>query len=460
MNLRPGVDTHPPDFLMLVKINLPFEERDRAVAFLKAVEEVAREKLAPSRTHGVFRDGTGTKTTRLAVGDHALHFNVAFGLRFFSGPLAQRGAEEIVPNFPPGGDFAPRTPTRFGIDDRFVPVYLRTMNAAGDSDFVKARLPKPDGGELAADAVERAYREWLSRGESDILLHIESDNKFLVIDAWDALRKRAVEPHGAEVAGIREGFNRGDQRDHTGFHDGVANLQDKIKNDPHYYRQKIYLPHPAPAFPGEPTGARDDPRYDGGTYMVVRSYLEHLDKWNSKEFEATDFHGRKFHDEEGRRHAIGRDRETGRVISRANDAHLDTEPDSTEVNLGYNESHVLKARGGTVAPFSGPFPPVAAGSHNAFNTQDIRIRRRGANFADVDPATGKVTYGLHFICFQNNIQQTGFEFINNIWLLNSLFRRSKDNLFDPGNGIIEPLEGAYYFLPAEHRKYPGDVFFE
>jgi Dyp-type peroxidase family len=292
-----------------------------------------------------------------------------------------------------------------------------------------------------------------------VLFHIEGDNKFLVVDLWDALRAVVVR-HGARVAGIRHGFNRGDQRDHTGFHDGVANLQDTLKQDPHEYRQQIYLPHPAPAFPGEPTTARDDPRYDGGTYMVVRSYIEHLDRWNAKNFEVTDFFGKKFHDEDARRHAIGRDRETGCVISRANGAHLVRERDSTETNLGYNESHVLKARGGTIAPFSGPFPPVAKGNYNVFSTQNIRIRRRGTNFADIDPTTGAVTYGLHFICFQNNIQQTGFEFINNIWLMNPMFRRSKDGLFDPDNGIIEPIEGAYFFLPAEHRAFPGDVFWD
>jgi deferrochelatase/peroxidase EfeB len=78
----------------------------------------------------------------------------------------------------------------------------------------------------------------------------------------------------------------------------------------------------------------------------------------------------------------------------------------------------------------------------------------------VNPQTGKVDYGLHFICFQNNIQQTGFEFINNIWLINPDFRRSTDGLMNPVGEIITPLEGAYYFVPPEQHSYPGDVFFE
>jgi hypothetical protein len=93
-----------------------------------------------------------------------------------------------------------------------------------------------------------------------------------------------------------------------------------------------------------------------------------------------------------------------------------------------------------------------------FNIQDIRIRRRGGNSIEIDPATQKKIHGLHLICFQNNIQQTGFEFINNIWLLNPEFR-GVDHLLDPEKGIAEPIEGAYYFVPPEYREYPGEVFF-
>jgi deferrochelatase/peroxidase EfeB len=230
-------------------------------------------------------------------------------------------------------------------------------------------------------------------------------------------------------------------------------------SDPLWYRSKIYLPHPAPGYPGEPDWSRDDPRYDGGTYLVHRKYRENLAPWFNDKFQAENTYGETFHGCEARLHAVGRDKETGKVISRMCGGLLEREVDSAEVNLGYNESHVLKARGGVVAPFAGPFPPLKPGESNVFNTQDIRIRRRGANFCEVDPKTGHVDHGLHFVCFQNNIQQTGFEFINNIWLLNPLFRRSKDGLFNPDSGIIEPLEGAYYFVPPPHRTYPGEVFF-
>lgn len=459
MNLRPGIDTHPPDFYVIARLDLPFEERDKAIGFLKAVETVTREKMDPARTHGTIRSADGTRRPRLAVREWGLNLLVGFGIRFFLGPLDARPPDEVIPNFPPGGVFKPRTPTRFGMADRRVPLYLRTMNAAGDDAWIRKQLAA-QGGAPSDEAVAAAYRAWLGRSESDLLLIFEADNLFLVIDFWDAVRHKAVIPAGVRVLSVYQGFNRGDGRDHTGFHDGVSNLADKMQADPAGYRSKIYLPHPAPAFPGEPVWARDDPGYDGGTYLVYRKYVEDLTRWRGDAFAVTDHDGCTFHGAEARAHAVGREESSGQVLSRFHGRPLDKEPDGAEVNLGYHESHVLKARGGTTAPFSGDFPPVKFGESNVFNPQDIRIRRRGVNYCEVDPETGAVTYGLHFVCFQNNIQQTGFEFINNIWLFNPHFHRSVDTMFDPDQGIIAPLTGSYYFVPAEHRGYPGDVFFE
>ncbi|MBV9084847.1 MAG: Dyp-type peroxidase [Acidobacteriaceae bacterium] len=461
MNLRAGIDTHDPDFHLIVKLNLPFDDRDRAIAVLRAIEGSAREKLDPSRCFGIERvSDQPDDDRRLVVRDLRLNLLVGFGLRFFMGSLERRTDEEPVPNFPPGGVFRPRKPRRFGIIDRSVPMYLRTMSASGDRDFVAKRLTKTLGREGSTEEVDQAYREWLGRSESDLILLFESDNLFLVIDFWDAVRRAAVLPFGLEVVCAQQGLQRGDGRDHTGFHDGISNLQDKLRTDPQYYRTKVYLPHPAPAYPGDPDWSRDDSRYDGGTYLVHRKYIEHLDRWNADSFEVKDRYGRVFRGEEARLHAIGRDRESGRVISRANGKLLDSEPDGTEVNLSYDEGHVLKARGGVTAPFGAPFPPLSGNQTNVFNTQDIRVRRRGVNFCEIDPSTGEIVYGLHFICYQNNIQQTGFEFINNVWLLNPMFRKSTDGLFNPEAGVIEPIEGCYYFIPPEHREYPGEVFFE
>jgi deferrochelatase/peroxidase EfeB len=428
---------------------------------LKAIGEVSRQKTDPERAHGLFYHPDGTMSgKKLVVRDHKLNLLVGFSIRFFLGPLRDRPDDEIIPNFPPGGSFAPRSPRRFDLRDRKIPMYLRTMNAEGDKIHVKKRLARANGGQEPTDKeVEEAYINWLSESESDLLLLIESDNRFLTVDFWDAIRK-AIAPYKVEIVSIHDAFNRGDKRDHIGYYDGLSNLEDKMASDPGYYRSKIYLPHPAPAFPGESTEARDDPHYDGGTYMVHRKYIEHLEKWNSDDFKVKDFEGNTYHGEEARNHSIGRDRETGRVISRFHGRLVDREPDSSDTDLMFYEAHGHKARGATPSPFCGPFPPLEVGQSNVFRIQDIRIRRRGANFSEINPATGEVTYGINFLCFQNNIQQTGFEFINNIWLLNPCFLRSTDGLFDPDAGIVEPIEGCYYFVPPEHRQYAGDIFFK
>ncbi len=473
-NIRRGIDDNPADYLYLVRLNVPFDDREKIIATFKALQAVGDEKMAPGRAFGAHRLPDGTRQPRMVVGDLHLNLLVAFGLSFFLGPLGSppRQNDPGVPNFPPGGTFALRKPIRFSMNagkrspgrydqDVSVPMYLRTMSAAGDRDWIKADLTARNGGVAPADDdLNTAYNAWLAAGEADILLQIECENEVVALDFLDAIRERVIDPFGLLIAGIETACSLRNGKAHIGFFDGTSNLQQMMVNDPLTYRSKIYLPTPSAAYPGQPTGVRDDPRYDGGTYLVYRKYLQNLDKWYSDDFQVTDFYGNVFKGEEARRHAIGRDPQSGHAINRRTGGLLENEPDHTEINLSYNEGHALKARGGTTAPFMGPFPPVKEGYSNAFNTQDIRIRRRGVAYSELDPQTGNVEYGLHFICFQNNIQQTGFEFINNIWLMNPDFRRSTDGLMNPVGNIITPLKGAYFFVPPEARLYPGDVFFE
>jgi deferrochelatase/peroxidase EfeB len=462
-NIRRGVDDNPGDYLFLVKLNVPFDDRKKIIAVLKGLQAVIDEKIAPQRSFGSRRQPDGTRRPLMVVGDLHLNLLVAFGLSFFLGPLGSpaRDNEETIPNFPPGGTFTARTPSRFSMKDRAVPMYLRTMGAAGDQDWVSADLAARSGGVApsAADAAA-AYNAWLAAGEADILLQIDCENEVVALDFLNTLRERVIDPAGLLVTGIQRGCSRRDGKAHIGFFDGTSNLQQMMADDPVGYRAHIYLPAPSAAYPGQPTEIRDDPRYDGGTYLAYRKYSENLEKWYSGDFQVTDFYGNTYKGEDGRRRAIGRDPHGGKAISRTSNKLLEHEPDHTEINLTYNEAHALKARGGATAPFMGPFPPVQVGHSNAFNTQDVRIRRRGIAYSELNAETGSVEYGIHFICFQNNIQQTGFEFINNIWLINPDFRRSTDGLMNPVGNIITPIEGAYYFVPPEAHSYPGDVFFE
>jgi Dyp-type peroxidase family len=462
-NIRPGIDNNPADYLFLVKLNAPFDDRKKMISTLRALQAVQDEKMDPARIFSSSRLPDGSRRPHYVVADLHLNLLVGFGLRFFLGPLGSPGRqnEQPIPNFPPGGSFTPRTPNRFGMKDRVVPLYLRTMNASGDQGWITSQLTASNGGTAPSpDQAAAAFSAWLAQGECDILLQIECENEFLAVDFLNAITERVIDPNGLQIAGMQRGSSRQDGKAHIGFFDGTSNLQEMMLNDPVNYRAHIYLPTPSSAYPGQPIEVRDDPRYDGGTYLAYRKYVEDLDKWHSDDFQVTDFYGNTFKGEEARRHAIGRNPHNSKAISRMSNKELEYEPDHTEINLGYNEAHALKARGGTTAPFMGPFPPVPVGHSHAFNTQDIRIRRRGIAFTELNRQTGNVDYGLLFICFQNNIQQTGFEFINNIWLINPDFRRSTDGLMNPVGNIITPIEGAYYFVPPEQHSYPGDVFFE
>lgn len=471
MNRRPGIDTPPATNVLFVKLNLRTDRRDDTIAVLKALRSSFEHATSEAPVDGEHSNFEGSPGLRLPLEPLRPVMIVGFGRRFFLGDWGDRErGEEAVPNFPPGGAFKPRYPTRFGIHDRTVPIYLRRMAAAGDLEWV-ARRQGADPADVAAD-----YERWVSAAESDLLLQIEADNRFLVLQIWSEVQRCIVTDFGDQVelvGRIEEGFSRGDGRDHTGWFDGVSNLDDLMERDPERYRARVYLPHPAPSYPGEPVLNRDDPRFDGGTYLVYRKYVEHLDRWNDPEFQTSvlplpnpdrpnDPEREVAFGEAARRLAIGRDRDSGKVIHRASGKLLATEPDSAEVNLAYDGSHILQARGGEVAPYKGPFPPLPPGQTHVFKTQDVRVRRRGSNFCELDPETGELKFGLHFVCFQNNIQQTGFEFINNIWLLNPMFRGHVDALFAVEKGVIEPEHGSYYFVPPEHRidGYPGDVFFE
>ena len=91
------------------------------------------------------------------------------------------------------------------------------------------------------------------------------------------IRERVIDPNGLMIAGIQRGTSRRDGKAHIGFFDGTSNLREMMRSDPVGYRAKIYLPTPSAAYPGQPIEVRDDPRYDGGSYLVYRKYLQNLD---------------------------------------------------------------------------------------------------------------------------------------------------------------------------------------
>ena len=91
-NVRREVDDDPADFMMLAKLNLPFDDRRRAIAVLQALQNVQAEKIDPSRVFAVTRDPDLNVRPQFVVGDLNLNLLVGFGLRFFRDHWARRAA--------------------------------------------------------------------------------------------------------------------------------------------------------------------------------------------------------------------------------------------------------------------------------------------------------------------------------------------------------------------------------
>ena len=54
-NLRPGIDDDPADFMFFVKLNVPFDDRAKMIATLKALQTVQDEMMNPARTFSAAR---------------------------------------------------------------------------------------------------------------------------------------------------------------------------------------------------------------------------------------------------------------------------------------------------------------------------------------------------------------------------------------------------------------------
>jgi len=55
LNFRPGVDDDPADFMMLVKLNAPFDDRSKMIAVLQELQKVQSEKMNPERSFATTR---------------------------------------------------------------------------------------------------------------------------------------------------------------------------------------------------------------------------------------------------------------------------------------------------------------------------------------------------------------------------------------------------------------------
>ena len=269
------------------------------------------------------------------------------------------------------------------------PACLRTMRARGDEAF-------------AAVATLSA----LAEAESDLMLIAECDER----DALDALAAMLTSPDAPDlrVTSLTRAFVGPESRDPLGYPHGISNLQDLRVSESSRYRRYVFV--------------HGEEEFAGDTYLAYRKYRLDLERWSRLS--------------EGERAMIvGRSPHSGRVVDAAG-VELDDEPDSGEGGWAPERSHIRQAH---------PRDRGRTQFGSSVRTRDVRLLRRSFSFHSKD---GGPCDGLLFLAFQADIQQRGFEFINNEWLMARGFLGGRDALLAPEAGLVEVLDGCYYWVPV------------
>ncbi|GAA5179009.1 hypothetical protein GCM10023322_07650 [Rugosimonospora acidiphila] len=296
----------------------------------------------------------------------------------------------------------PWTPWRDDADDSSrwgrpvrCPASLRAMQAKRDNDFPSFRTDQQRVGH-----------------ETDLIALLESADP-------EQLSRAVREMSGPLGGAVREhrGQLRPQGRDPFGFHDGVSNLQDLRAEDPRRYEE--HLIH------------READLDLEGTYLVFRRYRLFPQRMRDPVVVPDD------RGEQTRtltpEQVIGRCRSCGSVLDADTGDHLPRRAGEAQGASALRQSHLRKAnpRGRGLTNFGHEVVPP-----------DVRLLRRGYPTSDPE--------GLLFLAFQADIQDGGFEFIHNEWLLSD-FNGAPDPLLSPEAGLVEPLTGCYYFVPRAQR---------
>jgi Dyp-type peroxidase family len=271
------------------------------------------------------------------------------------------------------------------------PRCLRTMRARGDEAFAGVAT-------LAA----------LAAAESDLLLFAECDDEQLLARLAAAI-ERLAESAGLEIRELTRAFVAAGSRDPLGHRHGTSNLQDLRRSDPQRYRGHVYI-------------SDREPAYAGDTYLVLRKYRIDMARWNRLS-------------ERDRARTVGRSRSSDRIVDAAG-TELEAEPDAGEGVQAPERSHIRQAnpRGVGRTQFG-----------SSVRTRDVRLLRRSFSYFSEDPSCCD---GLLFLAFQADIQERGFEYVNNEWIMARGFLGGRDALLAPESRLVEVLDGCYYWLPV------------
>jgi Dyp-type peroxidase family len=258
-------------------------------------------------------------------------------------------------------------------------------------------------------------------GEGDVLLHITSDDAFIVEHVLRRVEHELVTQltvtwvqTGVQRYTTRQAGSQRDQRALIGFLDGVANLHMGDAPD----RGLVYVDHTRIDYPPNPTpdayaGATFPPDLrqpptgpepaacDGGSYMAVEALLINHTWWDQQRVPAQES-------------MVGRTKIDGQPAPNATPA-----------------SHTLK---------SNPNRP---------GTDDNLRRSLRRGFPLIRPVGTGIGLGLLFIAFGRSLT-TQVEFVRRAWINNPNFPTAdagQDALLFGGAINTRALVGGYYFVP-------------
>lgn len=333
------------------------------------------------------------------------HANVGFSLRFFLGPWSlnrQHGSDK---------------PRRFGIQLP-IPYSLAEMRCRGD-----ARFPQ------VSSVVKCGALE------SDLMVMFESMEYADARDLAEELLVAEKKLGTFQVASVNFGIHAPERSRLLGLRDGISNLQDIKQDRPAQFKNYIFV-----------QSGFEWSEYEGGTYLVYRRYSVAATKMLDPDFCVRERGAKTFVGHEALARIVGRSPLTDLVVDRKGTALL-PEWDEAQASHAPPLTHIWKAnpRGRASTSFKAPI-----------NVRDARILRR--SFVDCDANCDGIPTGLLFLCYQADIQQHGFEFIHNNWIMSHM-SGGVDTLLDPDAGFVEPLDGCYYFVPPAGL-HSGAVFFD
>lgn len=264
-------------------------------------------------------------------------------------------------------------------------------------------------------------------GATDLLMVIASDHPYVNV----AIARSVV--HGYVdrrllVRRIEQGFSRPDKREFLRFDDGIDNLSNA--ND-HELDKCVFV-----------RGGDEEPQWCvNGSYLAWRKIRENLPMWEAMSVP----------EQEG---AIGRDKQTGRPLSRVCTGTGDMTPvypSPTDPADGPLAAHIRKVQ---------PRRPGV----DILGTSDLerRFLRRAYPFFDGLDSARSVSCGLLFMAFMRNLRKQ-FEWPVQMWQTNPAFPL-------PGTGIdalyakkiLTNVAGGYYFCPSAPTRsaFVGSGMFE